>query len=127
MWAFALTLWEILDGGGTFFKKSWRDHPSYAKSLEMIPPQSEQRFFLSDGQMDEESIAASIDSNQHMFGTFDFKHLCTLSKDFINTLNFGSAFADKGCLRAFLYRALQVDPLLRPSKIQLGPVMTRWK
>jgi hypothetical protein len=126
VWAFALALWEILDGGGTFFKKSWRGHPSYAKSWPLSLISADERS-LSDGTLAEESIAEPSDGGQHVFGTFDLKHLCTIGKDFINSLNFGSAFADKACLRLFIHRALQVDPLLRPLKIQLGPIMTKWK
>lgn len=127
MWAFALTLWEILDGGGTFFKKSWREHPSYGKSWPISLVSAKNEKSLTDRAPVKDNIETAIGSTQHVFGNFDFKHLCTLGRDFINSLDFGSAFADKACLRLFINRALQVDPLLRPSRIRLGPVMTRWK
>jgi hypothetical protein len=77
--------------------------------------------------MIEDNTKPPLDDSEHILGTFDFMHLSTLGKDFINSLYFGSAFVDKACLRLFISRALQIDPLLRPSQIQLGPVMTRWK
>ena len=127
VWAFALALWEILDDGDTFFKKTWRDHPPYAESWPLSLISTGQENSLGEETLVEKSIAAPLDDRQKAFGTFDLKHLCTLGKDFINSLYFGSAFADKACLRLFIHRALQVDPLSRPSKIQLGPIMTKWK
>jgi hypothetical protein len=128
IWAFALALWEILDGGNSYFKKSWRGQPSFAKTWPISLISAEQQKSSSHGTPVEGSVTTSpIDSSQNIFGTFDFTHLADLGKQLINSLNFGSAFTDKACLRLFFSRALQVDPLLRPLKIKLGPIVTKWK
>lgn len=119
LWAFALAMWEILNDGKTFFKKNWREDPSYAQPWPIsLVSADEQESFGEETRTDE---------RERIFGSFDFKHLSALGKDFISSLNFGSAFADKACLRLFMSQALQVDPLSRPSNIRLGPVMTRFK
>ncbi|TVY92015.1 putative ankyrin repeat protein [Lachnellula willkommii] len=120
VWAYALTLWEILDNGNTYFKKDWRDYRPYAKSWPISLTSADQDTLIK------EESPTPLDDDRHIFGTFDSKYLCALGKNFINSLYFGSAFADKACLRLFIHRALQADPLLRPSKIQLGPIMTKW-
>lgn len=112
-------MWEILDDGKTFFKKNWREDTSYAQPWPVSLVSADEQ-----GCLGEET---PTDEREQIFGSFDFKHLSILGKEFINSLNFGSAFADKACLRLFVSQALQVDPLLRPSGIRLGPVMTRFK
>lgn len=121
VWAYALTLCEILDNGNTYFKKDWGDYRPYAKSWPVSLTSVDQDTPI------EEKSPTPLGDGKHVFGAFDLKYLCALGKDFINILYFGSAFADKACLRLFIHRALQADPLLRPSKIQLGPIMTKWK
>lgn len=131
MWAYGLALWEIFQDGARFFKKSWLDEASFAKSW----PES----LLSDAggtaghQVDDvESLSAASplgtgDRGKTLFKRFDPGHLSGLATKFINNLKFGGGFVDKAIIRKFLNRALQVNPKDRPSKITLGPLMSTWK
>jgi hypothetical protein len=70
---------------------------------------------------------ASDPGNQHGLGTFDPKHLQTLSLEFVNTLRFPGLTIEKGYLRKLLSNTLQTDPSLRPSQIILLPTMVDWE
>ena len=121
-------MWEILADGSTFFKTSWRNYRQGESSLSSLlsdggRPSTIESSFVKVSHAD----LLSVDKNESLLGSFDRKNLCIFGRDFINSLDFGSAFVDKAFLRVLISQALQVDPSQRPSKITLGPIMSRWK
>lgn len=127
IWAYGLTLWEILADGHRYFDESWCLNSSFLRST--APEEAAQPSNVETSLPDTDSLEASglnADRNLlYQFKRFDLKHLSDLGQSYVDRICPMSDWR-RNFLKPLMKLTLNAEPSKRISDLMRSPIISSW-